>query len=179
MPGVIPGFHPPGEWRRGAPRMDWLVSGFSPVAPTPPSPPSPLRDRTVPARGFLDRPSRRLFSKSLRHLPHSMQYGRSPSIQQTGHSSAPGRGTNTDSRPGAFCPVITVVREATAQAAPLEPSEPGLRPGTRTSDNGAASQRKGWRHQKQSSRQPRNVRTAARSRVSLPQRRHFRRGISL
>jgi len=123
--------------------MDRLVYGVSRIATPPPSLPSPLRDLTVPVRGFLDRPSRRLFSNKRLHRPHSMQPGRSPSSQQTGHSSAPGRGINTDSRPGASCPVVTVVREATAQAAPLERSEPGLCPGTRTSDNGAASERNG------------------------------------
>lgn len=42
----------------------------------------------------------------------------------------------------------------------------------------SSSHRYGCRHHKQSSRQPRGVGTAARSRVSVPQRRHFRRLMS-
>ena len=173
------GFHPPEWWRRGAPRTDRQVYGVSHKATPPPSPPSPLRDLTVPVRGFLDRPSRRLFSNKRLHTPHSKQPGRSPSSQQIGHSSAPARGTNTESRAGAICSVVTVVRDATAQATPSESSELGRCPRPRTSDGGAYSQRNGCRHQKHSSRQPANVSTAHRSRVRLPQRRHFRIGISL
>jgi hypothetical protein len=81
-------------------------------------------------------------------------------------------------RSGPICPVVAVVREATAQAAPSEPSEPGLRPGTRTSDSGAEWNSQRSRHQIHSSRQPAQVMTGQRSRVLTPQRRHLRGTIS-